>query len=60
MKCLKVIMIWLDELYFKINGKLFLFIVDIIVFNYRLILWEEGEKNLIEKFKDVVWLINCY
>lgn len=60
MKCLKVIMIWLDEMYFKINGKLFLFIVDIIVFNYRLILWEEGEKNLIEKFKDVVWLINCY
>lgn len=60
MKCLKVIMIWLDELYFKINGKLFLFVVDIIVFNYRLILWEEGEKNLIEKFKDVVWLINCY
>lgn len=60
MKCLKVIMIWLDELYFKINGKLFLFIVDIIVFNYRLILWEEGEKNLIDKFKEVVWLINCY
>lgn len=60
MKCLKVIMIWLDEMYFKINGKLFLFIVDIIVFNYRLILWEEGEKNLIEKFKEVVWLINCY
>lgn len=60
MKCLKVIMIWLDELYFKINGKLFLFVVDIIVFNYRLILLEEGEKNLIDKFKEVVWLINCY
>lgn len=60
MKCLKVIMIWLDEMYFKINGKLFLFVVDIIVFNYRLILLEEGEKNLIDKFKEVVWLINCY